>query len=407
MSLPTIYCNKKHALPGELITVVADLDIGVWDFPNALDGDIVMVSGEMDERVLTFKCLNEYDPLIVSFLSMTDMVKNGSGWADQTGNNILADYWRTSSASTTKILTGWNFDGRSQRVTQIAHGQSYITQDDLTMINGEYTVSLDYRATDNIELNVGGNTYTLLKTFESPPFPIYPIVHNYGRVNFETTDGGHIQWVLSDGSYESGTIIDKILPTGTSYLIMDNFVGESINSGGTGGSYVGSTSDLPRGLSIYESESSNIEGDISELDHITDVLSITNNEHIYGDIINLKDISSVIDLNGSVNISGDIGSLDYTDHISLSGCSVCGVVSSSAEATYWNLNNTLLTVGELGESIKNIAAYAISLDVTNGHFECYDNMPTVSDSDVCDAIYDLIYRDWDVIVHSDCGGSGT
>ena len=49
----------------------------------------------------------------------------------------------------------------------------------------------------------------------------------------------------------------------------------------------------------------------------------------------------------------------------------------------------------------NLADIAIG-GISDGYFECYDNMETVSSVSGCNAISDLVDRNWSVIVNSDC-----
>jgi len=408
MGIPTIYCDKKQALSGEEITVIASIGEGVWEFPNALSGDIEIVSGVVTDNVLTFKCLATYDPLTISFRVIENTITNGQKWEDTTiDGESLADAWSTPSGQENQILTGWNFEGNSQRCTQLT-GSPSISQANLTVSGGEYTVELDYRAYSDIELKIGGNVFPLARTDEGPNFPIYPIVHDEGVIEFETTDGGNVKWIFADGSVENGDLsVSKLVPEGTSYLIMDSFVGQSIGSLETGSTYIGSLSDLPSGLSIVELDGTGVVGDIIELDHVQDVVTISNSAGVYGDISVLSDVSSVIDLSGSPNIYGDIENLDYTESIYLDGTQVSGTVALSAEATHWNLNNTVLSKQELETSLIRIANYASLTNTLSGYFECYDNMPTVNSVGGCNAISTLDFLDWTVIVHSECGGSGT
>lgn len=406
MAIPTIYCDKKQALPGEEITVIASIGTGEWQFPNALSGDIEIISGTLDSNVLTFKCLNIYDPLIVSFLVIENKVVNGASWKDTVNVDILGDNWTTPSGQENEILEGWNFEGRSQRVNQITSGVPSISQADLTVSGEQYKVEIDYRAYEDIELKVGGHTFELARTAEGPTFLVYPIVHESGLVDFEATNGGNIKWLLSDGSVDYDTNVSKEIIGGTSYLIMDSFVGQSIGSGVTNLNYVGSLSDIPSGLSIIELPNTSVVGDISELEHIQDVVNLSGSVGVSGDIIELANVSSVISLNGCSDVYGDISNLDYTDRIELDGTTVTGIVNPTAEATHWSLNSTNLNKSQLESSLVNIANYAVSNSVSGGYFECYTDMPTVDSSSACDALSDLDILEWYVMVHSNCDGSG-
>jgi hypothetical protein len=409
MAIPTIYCDKKQALPGDVITVTATIGSGEWFFPNALSGDIVNISGdqltpqELDNNTLTFKCLSIYDPLIVSFLVIEDTVINGSKWTDSFTDNILADNWVTPSGQETSILSGWNFEGRSQRVTQSLSGNNpSIMQEDLTVSGGEYTTELQYRAYSDIQLKVGGHVFDLVRTNEGPNFAIYPIQHEAGFIDFEATDGGNIKWLFADGSVSYDTSVAKNIIGGTSYLIMDDFVGQSIGSGNTDLSYIGSLSDIPSGLSILELDNTAVSGDIVEINHVQDVVSITNSENIEGNVSQLSTLTSVMDFEGCPNIYGNIGDLKTTDQIVLNATEVYGEVSVDALATSWKLNNTLLSKTQLENSIINLATSAVANDVEYGYFECYDNMPTVDSFPACTALTQLRNRFWTITIHESC-----
>jgi hypothetical protein len=411
MAIPTIYCDKKQARPGDEITVIASIGSGEWEFPNALSGDIEIVSGTLESNVLTFKCLGVYDPLTISFKVIEDKVFNGSSWTDEInsgvyGDDVLADGWTTPSGQENMILTGWNFEGRSQRINQTLSGVPAITQANLTVSGEQYGVEIDYRAYTDIELKVGGHTFELSATNEGPPFAIYPILHDSGLVNFEVSGGSGVKWLLADGSVDYGTVVSTTILGGTSYLIVDDFTTTAITSLETGTNYVGSLSDIPSGVSIIEFENTNISGDIIEIAHIQDVVYISN-AAIYGEVNSLYEVSSVINLSGCSDVEGVIDDLEYTDTIILDGTSVSGVATQYAEGTYWSLDNTNLTKEELEETMFNIATRAVMLNIHDGYFRCYDNMPTVDSADACWALGQLRYRDWTVEVHYDCGGSGS
>lgn len=405
MSIPTIYSNVKQALPGEEITVIASIGSGEWEFPNALSGDIEIVEGSLTSNVLIFKCLNVYDPLIVSFKVIEDKVFNGSSWTDAVnsgvyGDDVLADGWTTPSGQENMILTGWNFEGRSQRVNQTLSGVPSITQANLTVSGESYTVELDYRAYTDIELKVGGHTFELSATNEGPEFPIYPIQHGTGVVSFETTNGGNVKWLLADGSVVTNLTFTKELLAGTSYLIMDSFVGQGVNAMETGSNYIGSLSDFPSGLGIIQLDETNVYGDIAELNHVEDVVNIVGSDGIYGDVKELSGVSYAVDLSGCPNIYGDISYLDAVEIINLDGTSVSGSILETADVMDVRLNNTNLNKDDLELTLVNLANRALS----GGYFECIDNMPTVNSTEACAALFTLTDSlSWTVLVNSECG----
>jgi hypothetical protein len=376
MSIPTIYCNKKYAIPGEEITIMSELGEGAWSFQNAIPEDIVVISGEMTDSVITFKCLNEYDPLIVSFLTMIDVVKNGSAWVDRTGSDILGDYWRISNTSKGEILTGWNFAGRSQRVTKIFNGGSYITQNNLTIEDGEYTVSLDYRASDDIELEVGGNRFNLQKTFESIPFPIYPISHTDTRLSVVVSNALDTEWIFSDDTYSSDDVINNTYPKGTSYLICTPFNGVNINfiSSNNRGIY-GSLSDIPSGISSFSISESNIIGDIAEISHIVDTVDIRESP-----------------VHGDISVLGGL-----TTKVNLLGTGVSGTIPSDTICPWWVLDFTGLSVGNIEDSLVAL----VDSEINGGYISCKDGMPVLTTTRACDAIRTLQGRGWTVIVNSE------
>jgi hypothetical protein len=374
---PSIYCDKKQAVPGEEITMIAELGVGVWDFTNALSGDIEIVSGELGDSVITFKCLNEYDPLIIKFLRVYDIIKNGSRWVDSTGTDVIGDYWRTSTTAHCQILTGWNFRGRSQRVMQSALGLAYITQDNLTIGDSEYSVSLDYRSTVDIELDVGGHTYELPPTLETSPAPIYPILHTDTILSVVVSNSLNTEWIFPDDTYTSDNVISRRLKNGTSYLICTPFDGVSINFISSDNHGVcGSLSDIPSGISSFSITESNIHGDIAEISHIVDVVDIRDCP-VYGDIAVLGGLTTKVNLRGT---------------------SVSGIIPSDTICPWWVLDLTGLSEGNIEDSLVAL----VDSGINGGYVSCKDGMPTLSTVRACGAIHTLESRGWTVIVNSDC-----
>lgn len=405
MSIPTIYSNVKQANPGDEITVIASIGSGVWGFPNADPDDIEIVSGSLNSNVLTFKCLSDYDPLTIIFSAIQNNIVNGSEWDDDInsifyGSGVLGDYWITPANQSNEILSGYNFDGNSQRITQTLSGGASISQYNLTVSGESYGLELDYRAYSDITMSIGGHSFELSATDEGPSFPIYPIQHGSGLFNFETTDGGNVKWLLADGTVSNSLSISTQLIEGTSYLTMDSFNGQGINSDGTYTNYIGTLSDLPSGLGTVQLEGTNVVGDIIQLNHVQDVVHITDSDSVYGNVQELSGLSYAIDLSGCPNISGDISQLNFVEIINLEGTSVSGSILENSEALDIRLNNTNLDKDDLELCLINLASRALS----GGYFECYDNMPTVNSSEACSAIFTLTNSlEWTVIVNSECG----
>ena len=101
---------------------------------------------------------------------------------------------------------------------------------------------------------------------------------------------------------------------------------------------------------------------------------------------------------------GDLSNILDTDTVILDDTNVSGVISDTCTTTYWSLNDTQLSQSQLEDSIINISNRAVADNVIGGTFDCYDNMPTVGGTEVCNAIGALLDRSWTVNVHHTCPG---
>lgn len=410
MQYPIIYSNKKHMFSGDEVvlsrgpwtsSVSSD---SVWAFPESTLGvDYQIVDGDIYAESITIKLLRNYEEFIIQQIISDNQIINSEDWTDTIIPGLADDWNAPTFTQTNEILTGWNFDGNSQRVTQSV-GTAYILQEGVVNEIDEYQLALKYRASNPISITVGGVNFSLSAT-EIDPVAIYPIQHEAGEIDFMAVDGGNNKWILTDGTFANTSRITKTLPAGTSYLIMDNFNGSSITSIGTGLTYVGNLEDIPKNVSVIELENTNVSGNIAELYHIKKTVYISNSDGIYGDISSLSGLTDTIDLSGCSNITGDVGTLKNPLTIILDGCPVSGELATDSSFTYVNISNTNLSRTELGNSIINTSNRADSDNINNGYFEACENMPTISGSSECDAYFNLISRGWTVLVHAYCGGS--
>jgi hypothetical protein len=237
---------------------------------------------------------------------------------------------------------------------------------------------------------------------------IFPIRHDTGDLLFNVIGGdtSSLEWTFTDGSTLSGvSSINKVgLPAGISYVEMTDFTNTDISSLTTGGIYEGLTTDIPQNISNLELQSTSISGDIYELSDINESIIITNTPFIYGDVGTLDNVSDTLNLSGCVNVDGNIGELLNVDIVNLDGTDITGTISSSATAVYWSLNDTGLTKAQVQNSLINVAEWAVNETIIGGHFECYDNMPTIDSPEACIAMGALLDRSWTIVTHHLCAG---
>lgn len=398
-------CDGTNYTIDQYDTNYSTLINNIWNFPDSTLGiDYEILAGDIYSVVLTIRILKTIEEFTVEQIITSNKVLNSTDWVDLSGASGVADNWNApTTTQTNTIETGWNFSGKSQRVTQ-GTGRSYIYQDGLVDTFEGHNISLKYRASKPLTIQVGGRTFNLPIT-EASEFNIYPIQHSQGVVAFEGLDGGGNEWILTDGTFLATDSFSKNLPAGTSYLIMDDFTGSSITSLGTGLIYVGDLQDIPKNVGIIELEDTNVAGDIIELNHILETVYISNASGVYGEVQALSGLTGAIDLNGCSGVSGDISSLTNAQHIILNGCPVSGVLPSGASYIELNLSDTSLTFDDLNDTIINASEMADAGGINTGYFECYDNMPWISGSEACAAWQNLLARDWDVVIRAFCGGS--
>ena len=328
MSIPTIYCNKKQALPNEEITVFADIGRGEWRFPNAATSDIIIVEGDITSNVMTFKCLRDYDPLIVGFAVIINQIKNGAIWED-TQDRGLGDYWNGLPSQENIIYTGWNFDGRSQHVNQTTITDPKIWQSNLTVSGGDYSVELDYRATKDLTLKVGGSSFVLSASDEGEPFNIYPIVHGAGLFEFTVANATGIQWIFPNDTTSVNSSVFTTLPAGTTYLTVDDFSTVNFYSWYMGDKLVGDLSDIPSGVNSINFEDTATSGILREITHISDTIWLPNCVNVSGTIGSFTNLSTSIELSGCGLITGNIAALrSVSTHVGLHGHGVQGAIVS-------------------------------------------------------------------------------
>lgn len=467
MSIPSIYCDKKEVPVGGEVTLTANLGNGVWDFENATIGDeIIMLSGTVYSSEITFKCITTIDPLIINYFTYQNLIHNGIAWVDSDDDN-LANYWYGSSNQTNHILTGYKFNGQSQRATLNTNGIGYIAQRNISIQSSTMTLEFMYRSTQDIEVSVDTFNDTTVKTEDGSIFPIYPLLHGAGDFEFAVINGANVRWVLSDGTFSNNNIVNKTLPAGTSYLIVDDFSDVEVYSFNTKSNYIGNLSDVPSDVQGITLRETGVLGSLNEITHVTktvdlnsctgvegNIVSLTNVEkyidvtecgNVFGNIKSLRDTSEHVGCGGhpdiygnfgalyntalfvnasgcnidgdiatlvgtsdyinlshptvSENVYGDIAHLYGTDTIILDNTAVSGRVVNYSIGTYWALDDTSLTKGEITQSLINIAGHAVSNGIYDGYFKCKHNMAYVIDDD-----FDSYYPNRDGI---GLGGEGS
>ena len=318
MGIPTIYCNTKQAMPNDEITVIADIGGGEWRFPNAIPSDIVIVDGTTTSNVMTFKCIREYSPLIITFAIQTSLIINGVNWEDTQGNG-LGDRWRSSVRQWNTIRTGDMFEGRSQHVEQRISYGAYLSQENINIDNGSYTLEFDYRSSADYNVQIGEHSFELSATDIRTPFNIYPIVHSAGVLNFTIANATDIQWIFPNGDTSTNSSIMVGVPSGTTYLTVNDFSTISVDSWDTD-VIAGELSDIPKGVNGIYFRGSGISGQIDELTHISDIIYLPDCVNVNGTIGSFNTLTTTIELSGCGFISGNIIALSsVARHVGLHG----------------------------------------------------------------------------------------
>lgn len=403
MVYPIIYSNKKHVTSGEEVVFTKGPWIsggdGVFSFPNLTIGtDYTIVSGDMYSDVMVVKFLKNLGEVRVDCIINTNNLKNSYEWGSFDG--MVASGWYAPSATQINTIeVDGIFEGNSQKI-QTLEIPSYIYQENVVNNIDTYQLSLKYLASEEVLIKAGGKEFILPATdTESTMLPVYIIPHTAGIVDITVLNIEGVKWILSDGTFSTESRIRRQLPEGVSYLMANNFSGSTISFLGTGPVYIGSLSDVPKNVFSFEARGSGISGNISELDHIGNSVIITDSANISGEVRSLSGIPETLILSGCPNISGSISLLRETLNINLNGTSVSGFIPSTAKFTHINLNNTNLSKSDIENTLYSTANRAMTQNIQNGRFECWENMPIIQQQIGFNAIKILQDRNWTVLVN--------
>ena len=420
MSNAIIYCDTKEVNPGDVVTIsstdIANSSSSTWKFENATSNDIEILNQDpawsydqkLKSQELVFKCNRAIEPLIIKFESPTNLVLNSSIWETTVNPPQYGDNWETSHPDTQSgdIVVGggyWGFNGRCQRVTYNGDvfGASSLKQSNIGITTaGAHNLSLRYRSTSTLNINIGSNSIALEATDSTKTGLVYPIHHSAGILSLNADGGGNKSWIFQDGSFSSAEAITKELNEGTSYLLVQDFHDLTISAPYHADIINGDLSDISDGLVSVTYPSSNMTGRISEINHIKECVALPNNIGIRGDINAMADVKYYIDLSDNISINGnlnslahnttlnhvnlsntgtvgDIGHLHSVHHyVNLSGCDVEGAIAPRSEVTdYIDISDpdTTRVVGNVG-SLKSTNTVKLNNTNVNGHVTTFNNV---------------------------------
>ena len=372
MGIPLIYCDTQVAVTGEDVIVSTRnlTSSGVWTFVNAEVGsEINIIGGGLTETFLKFQCLIPLNPLFIRYDRPQNSILNGSTWENPT--NGLAYDW-VGGTNQTNIVAGdgWNFDGNSQRVTRAnTTDKTYISQGNIGLSDDlNYGFQIEYRSTSPIEVHIGSKGYNFPPTNEGPPFNIYPITHEGGDFTFVVGNATGVQWIFSDGSTDTDNVVYKSLPSGTSYLIVDDFVGVTMSSLNNTFIINGNLSDIPFGVDDVEFRNTKMTGNIGVLDHIGSKIAITNTPTVSGNVSAVYNIPTHIDLSHT-GVVGNVGVLEnVTDYLNLSNTVVHGYIDNFTALTkhldlsYTSISGDIVAVSGVADYI-DLSYPSLSTDI--------------------------------------------